>query len=90
MQHVDADRVPPVHLIPAEAMREVLKSHVVFAIVIPEAVDIVHPTALKAEMELAAVRLVLMSRQLGKFRVMRRECAEIGHANAQTDEQGDG
>ena len=79
VKHVRADRMSPVHAVPAEPVGKVLERHVVFAFVIPETVDVIHPPVLCAEMELPTVRLVVICGQIRKFRIRRSAHSGMSH-----------
>jgi hypothetical protein len=54
-----------------------LIGQVIFAFVIPQAVDVVHPTTLGAEMELAPVGLVIIGGKIREFRIWHSERTEM-------------
>ena len=70
VHQVRAGGVPPVHGVPAQPVRVVLVEEVVLPAVEERAVGVVHPAGARAEMELAAQRLVVSGGRIGELRML--------------------
>ncbi len=66
MQHVVTDGVAPTHVPPLGALRIVLVEEVVFALVVDEAVGIVHKILGGREVKLRAPRLIVDTLSISK------------------------
>lgn len=70
VDQVLAGRVAPVHGVPGQAVRVVLVEEVVLAVGVHQAVRVVHPALLGAEVELAAIRLGVRRGLVGELGVV--------------------